>query len=549
MAEWMNQLNSGLASPLQFAPGSSVSGSSALDPSAPVSAPSVSAPSVTSSFDGLTGLVNRHTLLSRLEQLLLEAASEATGSHSEDKVPDRVENTSLVLVLIDIDGFRLLNHHLGHGAGDRLLQSLAHRLQLLLRPGDILSRWDNDVFAVVLTQLGSGAEATDWMQRLRQPFREPFVLGDQTLFATAGLGMASSLQLEGLSPTTLRPDPRFSQVSNGHGSLAERLVQYAEEALNTAKNQGKASSSRFDPQCHERTRQQFALETLLRLAIAAQTAGGVPVQESFGSQRSPITSGSGLGASTAVGDRPRWGKLLLHYQPLVKLKTGQLEGFEALVRWQLPGRDLLSPLEFIPLAEETGLILPLGQWVLQEACQQLRRWQHHWPSAERLTMSVNLSPRELTDPGLLPRVDQILAATGVASQQLRLELTENVVMENLPQGIAALSALRQRQISLSIDDFGTGYSSLSYLDQLPVNSLKIDRSFVQRMGKWGENGEIVRAIVRMGQSLGLETVVEGVTTRQQVRYLRSLGCDMAQGSYFAMPLPAHEAIRWIAQAA
>ncbi|NJM56625.1 MAG: EAL domain-containing protein [Synechococcales cyanobacterium RU_4_20] len=527
----MNQLNSGLASPLHF-----IHGVGVLHPP--------------SSFDGLTGLVNRHALLHRLEQLLLEAAIEATGSQSKDKRPNRVENTSLVLVLIDVDGFRLLNHHLGHGAGDRLLQSLSHRLQRLLRPGDILSRWDNDVFAVVLTQLGSGTEATDWMQRLRQPFREPFVLGDQTLFVTAGLGMASSLQLEGLSPTMLRPDPRFSQVPSGHGSLAERLVQYAEEALNTAKNQGKASSSRFDPQCHERTRQQFALETLLRLAIAAQTAGGgVPVQESFGSPRSPITNGSDLSAPTAVGDRPRWGQLLLHYQPLVRLKTGQLEGFEALVRWQLPGRDLLSPLEFIPLAEETGLILPLGQWVLQEACQQLRRWQHHWPSAERLTMSVNLSPRELTDPGLLHRVDQILAATGVASHQLRLELTENVVMENLPQGIAALRALRQRRISLSIDDFGTGYSSLSYLDQLPVNSLKIDRSFVQRMGKWGENGEIVRAIVRMGQSLGLETVVEGVTTRRQVRYLRSLGCDMAQGSYFAMPLPAHEAIRWIAQAA
>ncbi len=522
-------------------------------------------------FDPLTGLPNRELLMHRLEQQLGQA-----------------RQADLALVLIDIDDFRVINSRFGHGTGDRLLTSLSERLKAVLRPSDMLSRWDNDVLAVVLSPLTSAAEAEQWIQRLRQQLRAPFSLGPRSLFVTAGLGMASSLQIEqsgpfshgvftapssvrpaapsldpacSLSPLPSSPEKNFTPpvaASLGHPQaarsypLAEQLVQYAEEALGTAKKQGKGGCSGFNPKQHEHTIQKFALEALLRRAIVAQLESlSQPDSGRTAAARTlaqPPTSPT-ASATESPSSLPRYGELQLYYQPLVDLQTGELEGFEALIRWQLPGRDLLSPMAFIPLAEETGLIVPLGEWVMRQACEQLRQWQQQWPSARQLTMSVNLSPRQLKQPNLVEQVDDVLRSTGIAPQQLRLELTENVVMENLPQGRAMLNALRQRQISLSIDDFGTGYSSLSYLDRLPVNTLKIDRSFVQRMGKRGERGEIVRAIVAMAQSLGLETVVEGVGTRQQVSYLRSLGCNKAQGSYFAMPLPAHQAIQWITQAA
>lgn len=531
-------------------------------------------------FDPLTGLPNRDLLMHRLEQQL-----------------GQTRQADLALVLIDIDDFRVINSRFGHGTGDCLLKSLSQRLKAVLRPSDMLSRWDNDVLAVVLSPLTSATEAEEWIQRLRQQLREPFPLGPRSLFITAGLGMASSLQIEQSSPfsrgvfaplsqdragvaappslhsprvqSAVQSPVRSAAAASGPNftpstpplaqssavrsyPLAEQLVQYAEEALGTAKKQGKNGCSGFNPKQHEHTIQKFAMEALLRRAIAAQLeqfskAGSGKTAAARALAEPPLSPASS--ATDPSSSLPRHGELQLYYQPLVDLQTGQLEGFEALIRWQLPGRELLSPLAFIPLAEETGLIIPLGQWVLRQACEQLRQWQQQWPSARQLTMSVNLSPRQLTQPNLVEQVDEVLQATGIAPQQLRLELTENVVMENLPRGRAMLNALRQRQISLSIDDFGTGYSSLSYLDRLPVNTLKIDRSFVQRMGKRGERGEIVRAIVAMAQSLGLETVVEGVCTRQQVSYLRSLGCNKAQGSYFAMPLPAHQAIQWITQAA
>ena len=357
--------------------------------------------------DALTGLPNRDWLLEWLKGACVNSAA-----------------APFALILIDIDALRLVNRRFGHGTGDGLLRAMGERIQQVLRSSDILSRWDSDGFAVILTNLTSEDEAQAWLMLLQQQLRQPFHVGKRSIFVSASAGLAVNVDFS--SRSSENAPARYS---------SEQLIQYAEEALEQAKRTGRGQSCCFDPIQHATAIHRLQIENELRQAIAQE-------------------------------------ELVVHYQPIIHLGSGKLEGFEALVRWQHPERGLLLPGEFIAIAEETGLIVPLGRWVLRQACEQLRRWQQLRPCSEQLIMSVNLSPRQLTDAKLVGQVERTLAETQILPQQLRLELTENVVMENLLQGRARLNALRELGISLSIDDFGTGYASMENLKQMPFEELR-----------------------------------------------------------------------------
>ena len=270
-----------------------------------------------------------------------------------------------------------------------------------------------------------------------------------------------------------------------------------------AKADGKACYAIFDRKMHERAVKRLQLETDLRIGINKK-------------------------------------EFSLYYQPIISLKTGQLTGFEALIRWHHPQKNLISPGQFIPVAEETGLIIPIGEWTLREACQQMKQWQTRFPHYSHLKVAVNLSSKQLKYTNLINTVDQILEATQLDSKSLKLEITETLLMENLQAATEILLKIQEREIEICLDDFGTGYSSLSYLHRFPVNTLKIDRSFVMRMEPNNENAEIVRAIVHLAHILGLDIIAEGVETELQLAQLRWLDCEQGQGYLFAKPLPAEE---------
>ena len=311
----------------------------------------------------------------------------------------------------------------------------------------------------------------------------PFVLEGREVLATASIGIALS-------------SSDYDQGSD--------LLQNADIAMFRAKTKGKACYEVFDRVMYVQALEQLQLENDLRQAL---------VERQF----------------------------QVYYQPIVSLNTGRLTGFEALVRWQHPVRGLVSPVEFIPMAEETGLIVPIGEWVLREAAQQMSVWQTKFSTQAPLKISVNLSVRQLKEPDFLEKIDSILVQTGLAGQSLQLELTESMLMDNVKQLIGILNHLRARAIQLSIDDFGTGYSSLSYLHRFPVNNLKIDRSFVSRIGEQGENQELVETIVTLAHQLGMEAIAEGVETLQQLNQLQALNCEEAQGYLFSKPLERESA--------
>ncbi|NEO27820.1 MAG: EAL domain-containing protein, partial [Kamptonema sp. SIO4C4] len=284
----------------------------------------------------------------------------------------------------------------------------------------------------------------------------------------------------------------------------EDFLRDADTAMYRAKALGKGRFVIFDRNMHASALARLELETDLRRAVHSL-------------RNSPP-------------------EFIAYYQPILSLQTGKLAGFEALLRWQHPTKGLVSPAKFIPLAEETGLIVPLGTWILKEAVQQLRKWQKAFPQHCPLTMSVNLSGKQIREPDLIDQIDRILAKTGLESQSLKLEITESILMDNADAATEMLLALRSRHIQLSIDDFGTGYSSLSYLHRFPVNTLKIDRSFVKRMQPNGSNSEIVRAIVSLAHNLGMDVIAEGIEVGMQLQHLKALGCEYGQGYFYAPPL-------------
>ncbi|HEY9299500.1 MAG TPA: EAL domain-containing protein, partial [Phormidium sp.] len=381
------------------------------------------------------------------------------------------------VLFLDLDRFKLVNDSLGHLAGDELLVAIAKRLQSTLRPNDTVARLGGDEFAILLTNIQELENISSVVNRIQTSVKQPLKLERQEVFTTASIGITLS--------------------SAGYDSPQD-LMRDADIAMYRAKALGKARSCLFNKTMHQLAVSRLRLETDLQRALERQ-------------------------------------ELRLHYQPIVSLTTGEITGFEALVRWEHPEQGLISPNEFIPVAEETGLINPIGLWVLREACLKLRLWQLAFPKKTPLTMSVNLSGKQFAQPGLIEQVDLILRETGCDRHSLKLELTESAIMAHSDPN-SVLEKLRGLGVKLDIDDFGIGYSSLERLYQFPINTLKIDKSFESRIDAGGRNVEIVKAIVTLAHTLGMNIVAEGVETAQQLAKLQALNCEFAQGYLFSKPL-------------
>ncbi len=390
------------------------------------------------------------------------------------------------VLLLDIDRFKVINDSLGHLVGDQLLIAIARRLKNCITPQDIIARLGGDEFIIVLE---NPVDEVRTAARIQMTLNAPFNLNGHKVFNTVSIGIVSS--------------------ATGY-SRPEELLQAADIAMNQAKAEGRARSVIFDSTMQERATSLLQLETDLRLAIEAE-------------------------------------QLCVYYQPIVALNTGKISGFEALVRWINPQQGMISPTKFIPLAEETGLIIPIGQWVLKTACSQLKVWQDQFPKLEKLTMSVNLSVKQFSQPDLVDQIDKTLSDLNLSGQDLKLEITESALMNSVEKTRELLLQLQSRQIQLCIDDFGTGYSSLSYLHQFPVDILKIDRSFVSRLARTNKNDEIVQTIIALSNSMSVAAIAEGIETPDQLSILRSLNCEYGQGYFFARPLDTLTATDLIAQ--
>jgi len=386
------------------------------------------------------------------------------------------------VLFLDLDRFKTINDSLGHRAGDELLVQLARRLEQCVRPGDTVARLGGDEFTVLLDDIEDPRDAEIVADRILESLKQPFVMDRQEIVTSASIGIALS------TTGYYRP---------------EDLIRDADLAMYKAKAAGKARHAIFDRRMHEHAVEQLKLEADLRRAVARD-------------------------------------EFILHYQPIISLQSGKIEGFEALVRWMHPTRGLVMPDTFIPIAEETGMINPLGWTVLRRACEQMKIWRDVFSKYPDLMLNVNLSGRQFRQPDLVRGIVSIIGDTGLPPEALNLEITETVVMESAQESRAVLAALREHGARMCIDDFGTGYSSLNYLHDFDIDSLKIDRSFVSRMAA-GSRPEIVQTIVDLSRSLGMSVTAEGVETDEQLAQLRELDCELAQGYLFARPLPPDKA--------
>ena len=395
---------------------------------------------------------------------------------------------SFAVLFLDLDRFKNINDSLGHTHGDLLLVAFAERLERTLRPVDTLARFGGDEFAILISGMNDSTDAVRVAQRIQDELSQPFVLDKNSTFATASIGIALS--------------------SSGYDK-PDDILRDADTAMYRAKENGKARYELFDHDMHARAVSRLQLESDLRQAVEKN-------------------------------------EFLVFYQPIVCLQTGRLAGFEALVRWNHPRRGLVSPADFIPVAEETGLIVPIGEWVLAEACARVREWQVASPSHRSLSLSVNLSARQVAQGNMLSRIKEALDNSKLSPHCLKLEITESVVMENAEAAALMFKQLRSLGVQLSIDDFGTGYSSLSYLHRFPLNYLKIDRSFVTRLTTDNDNA-IVRTISTLARNLGMEVIAEGIETEEQYRQLRMLGCEYGQGYLFSQPVGNEGVLLLLAQ--
>lgn len=397
------------------------------------------------------------------------------------------EDCQFAVLFLDLDRFKNVNDSLGHSIGNQLLIAIARRLEGCMREGDIVARLGGDEFAILLASIPNMREATKMAERVQEKLQTPFNLSGHEVFTTASIGIA------------------LSAIGYEH---PENVLRDADTAMYRAKAQGKARYELFDEGMHSQAVYLLQLETDLRRALERE-------------------------------------EFCVYYQPIVSLENGELAGLEALVRWQHPERGMISPAEFIGMAEEHGFILPLGQWVLERACRQLVQWQRQSLQNRSLFMSVNLSAKQMAQTGLVNQIKEVLEETNLDPAHLKLEITESAVMENAEMAVTVLKQLKALGVQLSVDDFGTGYSSLSYLHRFPLDTLKIDQSFVSRIGEADENGEIVRTIVTLAENMGMDVVAEGIETLGQLSELRRLDCRYGQGYLFARPLDATAATAWI----
>jgi diguanylate cyclase (GGDEF)-like protein/PAS domain S-box-containing protein len=437
--------------------------------------------------DALTQLANRALFRERVGEAL-------QGRRRSDDV---------TVLFLDLDGFKEVNDSLGHLAGDQLLVQVADRLRESIRDGDLVARFGGDEFAVLIQSAIGGPDAEMVAQRIVDGLHNPFLIDGRDKHVQASIGLASA----GNYGTTGAAGLLRESQTDG----AEQLMRNADLAMYKAKSAGGSGFASYDPQMLSGLVDRLELEADLRLALER-------------------------------------GELKLHFQPTVDLKDSRIVGFEALVRWQHPTRGLISPMDFIPIAETTGLIVPLGRWVVTEACRQAMAWSVQ-NGGMPVKMAVNVSVRQFDRSDLPTMIGEVLAETGMPGGQLCLEMTESVLMTDTEENLAQLVRLKALGVSLAIDDFGTGYSSLAYLRRFPVDTLKIDRSFVERLGEQTDDTALANTIVQLGQSLGMSTVAEGIEEYGQLAALREMGCDYAQGYYFSRPVPAGEAARLLAESA
>jgi diguanylate cyclase (GGDEF)-like protein len=398
---------------------------------------------------------------------------------------------AMAVVFIDLDHFKFVNDSLGHGTGDKLLRGMADRLRGVLREGDTVARLGGDEFVVILNDQGGEEVIFRAMQRIMLEVSQPMMIDGKELYVTCSAGIS------------LHPQD---------GADVDTLLKNADAAMYRAKDGGRNNFQFFTSEMNERINERLSLENALRRALERK-------------------------------------EFLLHFQQKIDLKTGAIAGAEALVRWNHPELGLLRPERFIPLAEETGLIVQIGEWVIREACRQSRAWLDQ--GLRPGLVSVNLSARQFRQDGLVRAVSRILEETGVDSRHLEIELTESMVMHNVNTAIATLHGLKSLGIALSVDDFGTGYSSLAYLKDLPIDTLKIDRSFVRDIGygEGADEGVIAQAIISLGHALHLKVIAEGVETERQLGFLRRHGCDEVQGFFYGEPVSPDSYARLLENAA
>ena len=437
--------------------------------------------------DSLTGLPNRVLFMERLEHAL--------------SLANRKPRLNAVL-FADLDDFKVVNDSLGHEAGDDLLTQVAQRFQTNLRSEDTIARFGGDEFGILLEDVPTASHVADAAERIVDSLRETFVVKGRELIITCSLGivLAASSQEQPNELMRKADVAMYKAKREGKKRFAWELIRKADMAMYGAKGGGKARYQMFDPGMNTRALKRFDFESDLKRGLERA-------------------------------------EFVVYYQPKVSLKTGNILGLEALVRWEHPEIGLVPPSEFIPVAENTGMIVDIGLWVLQETCVQVRRWQDSYTSEPPLRASVNLSARQFHTPDLASGIGGVLKETGLDPECLELEITETVVMEDAQATLGVLETLKSLGVGLAIDDFGTGYSSLAYLKRFPVDTLKIDRLFIAGLDKSAEDEVIVTAMIGLAQGLGLTVIPEGIETLEQLRRLRKAGCDAAQGFYFSRPLP------------
>lgn len=384
------------------------------------------------------------------------------------------------VLFLDLNRFKTVNDSLGHSTGDKLIKNVAERLAGSVCNGDLVARFSGDEFAIIIKDVQDADEVLNFAELIKHKISAPFVVGGRKIFTSVSIGIA---------------------IGNSSYTEAEEILRDADIAMYHAKDTGKDYVI-FDKIMHTRAVTRMQLETDLRTAIERH-------------------------------------ELRVYYQPIIDLGTMRLAGFEALMRWQHPQRGLVPPSEFIPVCEDTGLIIPVTLWILREACEQRVKWSKEYPGM-KMMMSVNLSGKHFIQNDLVAQISDILAETEINPADLKLELTESAVMENAERVITMLRELKKLGVQLSIDDFGTGYSSLSYLHRFPIDTLKVDRSFVSEMETGSENGEIVRTIIALAKTLRMNVVAEGIESIHQIHQLQILGCEYGQGFLFSRPVPLAE---------